>query len=85
MENRRKFLQTTGRNAVLAAFGFLGIFGIFSHKIKADVNAACPTSLSCQNCSRLKSCANDQAKKYIKEKKAPGSGLLFPKSESCYG
>jgi hypothetical protein len=59
-QNRRDFLVSSARNAVIGGLGFIGI-SLGYKSVTSNAAQSCEVNLPCRNCFKLGSCSEDQA------------------------
>lgn len=58
--NRREFLISTARNAVIGSLGFVGIT-LGYKSLNSDPDNQCEVNLPCRNCFKLGNCSEEKA------------------------
>ncbi len=58
--NRREFLVSSGRKAVLSGLGLIGI-SLGYKTLTTDKEILCEVNLPCRNCFKLGNCSEDKA------------------------
>ena len=59
-QNRRDFLISSARKAVIGGLGFVGI-SLGYKSLGSDATETCEVNLPCRNCFKLGSCSEDKA------------------------